>query len=75
MTPVLLPSRLESDYYREIEGENNGALVRTDIGQTEVALEPGASTAFHRKRDYDCWTENPFSVLKPVPRKDSRQSV
>ncbi|MBN2561575.1 MAG: hypothetical protein JXQ75_11655, partial [Phycisphaerae bacterium] len=28
------------------------------------------STAFHRKRDYDCWTENPFSVLKPVPRKD-----
>ncbi|MBN2560339.1 MAG: hypothetical protein JXQ75_05355 [Phycisphaerae bacterium] len=36
---------------------------------------PVSNTAFHRKRDYDCWTENPFSVLKPVPRKDPRQNV
>jgi len=32
------------------------------------------STVFHKKRDYHRWTENPFSVLWQVPRKDSRHS-
>ncbi len=30
---------------------------------------------FHKKRDYHRWTDNPFSILRQVPRKDSRHSV